>query len=116
MLQGDSVLVLEKPEAVVISNSLSQKHEFMDRLRNSLKREAQMLAIWENTQAELEQQRDLTGNVREQLLNAENRLVLTEDQLEKTESLIETSKRKSLLTGLGIGGAVGFVVAAIIFN
>lgn len=115
IVQGkDSVLVLNKPDAIIISNGLIAKNDFKNRLIGSLRREEMLLNLWQNTSDQATKQQELIVNLEAQLTQTNIMLTKTKEQLRLTEKTIGKSKRKNLLVGIGVGLISGLIVAEVI--
>lgn len=114
-MQGkDSVLVLSKPDAIIISNGLIAKNDFKNRLIGSLRREEMLLNLWQNTSDQATKQQELIVNLEGQLRQSNTMLSKTKEQLRLTEKTIATSKFKNFLIGLGTGVVGGIVLVAVL--
>lgn len=108
------MLVLSKPQALVVANSLTKKREYAERLAGSLQREQRLLELWQSTSDELAAQIQLTENLTEQIKQKNTAIEVTKKQLKLVEGSIKGSKRRSLFTGIGIGIVGGVVLTAVL--
>lgn len=113
---ADTVLILTKPQAVIISNSLLKKREYQVRLEASLTRENKLIELWNATTTLNTEQTKLIGNLEWQLELAKEMYEATDSQLKLTEKTMKKGKRKSLLTGLLIGSVAGVIGGVVLMN
>lgn len=79
-------------------------------------REDALREMWAATTEKVNKQSDLILNLENQLALERKKYQATSDQLELTEKVAKKGKRKSLLTGIGIGLIGGFVGAVVLTN
>ena len=99
----DTVLVLNKEQAVKISSKLIRAKTFEQRLSASLNRESKLITLWEQTNKALKIADEAFELQQKQLLNLESQLELSDGERRRLSESMRKEKRNSLLTGTGLG-------------
>ena len=99
----DTVLVLQKNEAIKVSNRLIEAKTLDERLAASLRRESKLITLWEQTSKALRISNEAFDIQQRQLLNLEEQLELSDEERLRLSKGMKKEKRKSFLTGAGVG-------------
>lgn len=110
----DTVLVLQKHEAIKVANRLIEAKTSEERLAASLKRESKTLELWEQTSKALKIADEAFDIQQRQILNLQEQLDLTEREKDRLGKVASRERRRGFWQGAGVGAVVTLVALIIL--
>ena len=110
----DTTLIINKEAVLNLHNFVLDSKYTENRLDACLRREDKLVLVWQETMVGREILVDLHKNQQQQIANLNQRLELTDEEMERLEKENKKLRRKSFLNGVVAGAVVALVVVVVV--
>lgn len=115
-ISNDTLKVLDREAARRQANFNLTHIELRNRFKSALEREDRLMLLWELTEKQLAEEKELSENRLNQIKLLESEIEFRNHELDAVVNACKKQRRKMFIEGLLYGTAAGAILVAIIAN